>query len=319
MKQAKQSLILCAMALAVITMPARAADIVVGVPNWTSAQVTGFLLKAVLEDNLGLEVETQTGNNAVIFEAMERGSMHVHPEVWLPNQQNLHDEYVKRKGAVAMNPNAVESLQAMCATKWTADTHGIKSIYDLTDPDKAALFDTNGDGLGELWIGPAGWASTEIGQIRAKSYGYAETFELLQIDEALGNAALDAAAKQNKPYVFYCYTPHTMFTLYDLVILDEPDYNKAKWKIVRQKDDPEWLEKSSAEMAFPITYIHIHYAKQLEKTHPDAAALLSNVKLDTDAVGAMMFEVDINKRDPLEVVREWAAKNEARVQSWFGN
>ena len=318
MNKLKLYLVMLAMA-AVASAPARAADIVIGVPNWTSAQVTGQLLKALLEDNLGLEVETQTGNNSVIFEAMERGSMHVHPEVWLPNQQNLHDQYVKDKGVVAMNPNAVESVQAMCATKWTVDNHNIKSIYDLTDPDIAALFDTNGDGLGELWLGPAGWASTEIGLIRAKSYGYGETFELLQIDEALANVALAEAAKQNQPYVFYCYTPHSMFALYDLVILDEPPYDAAGWQVVSQKDDPQWLEKSNVEMAYPPTYIHIHYAKSLEETHPDAAALLSGVKLDSDAVAQMMFEVDEKKRDALEVAREWAQNNSDRVASWFGS
>ena len=36
----------------------------------------------------------------------------------------------------------------------------------------AANFDTDGDGMGEIWIGAAGWASTNIEKIRAKSYGY---------------------------------------------------------------------------------------------------------------------------------------------------
>ncbi len=318
MKHTKKTLILCATMLAV-AVSARAADIVVGVPNWTSVQVTGQLLKVLLEDNLGLEVETQTGNNSVIFEAMERGSMHVHPEVWLPNQQNLHDQYVNQKGAVAMNPNSVASVQAMCVTKYTSDKYGIKSIYDLTDPDNAALFDTNGDGLGEMWIGPKGWASTEIGKIRAKSYGYADTFELLEVDESLGNAALAEAVKQEKPYVFYCYTPHSMFTLYDLVVLEEPPYNKAGWKVVTQQEDPDWLEKSNVEMAYPPTDLNIHFAKSLEETHPDAAVFLSNIKLDADAVSAMMYEVDEKGRDPLEVAREWAANNSARVESWLGN
>lgn len=318
MKNTKRLLILGAVALSV-ALPARAADIVIGIPSWTSVQVTGHLLRVLLEDNFGLDVETQTGNNSVVFEAMERGSMHVHPEVWLPNQQNLHDQYVKDKGAVAMNPHSVKSVQAMCVTKYTADEHGLSSIYDLTDPANAALFDTNGDGLGEMWIGPAGWASTEIGKIRAKSYGYADTFELLQIDEALGNAALAEAVRQKKPYVFYCYTPHSMFTLYDLVVLDEPAYDEANWVFVSQKDDPDWLENSNIEMSFPTTHLHIHYAKALEESHPDAAALLANVQLDADAVAEMMFEVDDKGRDPVEVAREWAAKNSARVDGWLGN
>ena len=60
----------------------------------------------------------------------------------------------------------------MCVTKWTAETHGIKSLSDLTNPDTAALFDTDGDGKGEIWIGASGWASTNVEKIRAKSYGY---------------------------------------------------------------------------------------------------------------------------------------------------
>ena len=314
----RKVLVLCALAPILLAAPARAADVVIGVPNWTSVQVTGHVLKVALEDNLGLEVETQTGSNSVIFEAMERGSMHVHPEVWLPNQQNLHDRYVKEKGVVAFNPRAVESHQAMCATKMTAEKHGVTSIYDLTDPDKVALFDTNGDGRGEVWIGPQGWASTEIWRIRAKSYGFAETMELLTTDEALANAALAEAVRQNRPYVFYCYTPHSMFTLHELVMLEEPPYDPAKWNVIRQQDDPDWLEKSDAGVAWPVTNLHIHWAKSLEESHPDAAALLANVDLDADTVAAMMFEVDEKKRDVGEVAREWVARNSSRVASWLG-
>ena len=84
-----------------VAAPAMAADVVIGVPNWPSVRVTANVLKVVMEENLGLEVELQNGTNPVVFEAMDSGAMHVHPEVWLPNQSNLHDTYVKDKGTVA--------------------------------------------------------------------------------------------------------------------------------------------------------------------------------------------------------------------------
>ncbi|MCY4501045.1 MAG: amino acid-binding protein, partial [Alphaproteobacteria bacterium] len=146
----------------------QAADVVVGVPNWPSAAATASILKVVLEDNLGLKVELQNGTNPVIFEAMDTGSMHVHPEVWLPNQTNLHDKYVKSKGTVRMSPNGVPSFQGMCVTKASAERTGIKAIADLADPDMAKNFDSNGDGLGEVWVGASGWASTNIEKIRAR-------------------------------------------------------------------------------------------------------------------------------------------------------
>ena len=89
---------------------AQAADVVIGVPNWPSVNVTANVLKVVLEDNLGLEVELRTANNAVVFEAMDKNDMHVHPEVWLPNQDNLHNKYVKKNKTVKANPNGIPGV-----------------------------------------------------------------------------------------------------------------------------------------------------------------------------------------------------------------
>ena len=156
----------------------QAADVVIGVPNWVSVNAMAHILKVVLEDNLGVEVELQNATNPIVFEAMDKGTMHVHPEVWLPNQANLYHTYVEEKGSVVQNPNAVISFQGMCVSKATAEQHGVTAITHLTDPDKAALFDSDGDGRGEIWIGATGWASTNVEKIRAKSYGYDQTLEI---------------------------------------------------------------------------------------------------------------------------------------------
>ena len=171
--------------------PALAAEIVIGVPNWPSVAATANILKVAIEENLGLSVELQNGTNPIVFEAMDKGSMDAHPEVWMPNQQNLHDTYVVEKGTVAQNPNGVEAFQGMCVDQATADKYDIKSINDLTDPDKAAIFDTDGNGKGEVWIGAPGWASTNVEKIRAKSYGYDQTLDLVEFDETLAYANLD--------------------------------------------------------------------------------------------------------------------------------
>ena len=133
-----------------LTLPAFAADVVIGVPNWPSVRVTAHVLKTVMEDNLGVDVELQNGTNPVVFEAMDTGAMHVHPEVWLPNQANLEAKYVKDKGTVRQNPNGVNGDQAMCVTEGTAARTGIKDLSELSNPDMAKNFDTDGDGKGEI-------------------------------------------------------------------------------------------------------------------------------------------------------------------------
>jgi glycine betaine/proline transport system substrate-binding protein len=296
---------------------AQAADLVIGVPNWPSVAVTAEVIKVVLEDNLGLEVELQNGTNPIVFEAMDTGSMHVHPEVWLPNQSNLNNTYVKEKGSVRMNPNGVAAFQGMCVTKGTADRTGIKKLSELTNPDMAANFDTDGDGLGEIWIGAPGWASTNVEKIRGKSYGYSETMTLKEMDETLALAEVDNAVAQDQNIAFFCYTPHHMFALHELVILEEPPYDAAKWNVIQPTDDPEWLEKSDAPVAWDLAYLHVHYATSLETELPEAAAVLSKIKLDTDTVSKMTFALVVEKQDPSEFAKNWVAENPDTVENWL--
>jgi len=296
---------------------AQAADVVIGVPNWPSVLATAHVLKVAMEENLGLEVELQNGTNPVVFEAMDTGAMHVHPEVWLPNQTNLNDKFVKTKQSVRMNPNGVAGDQAMCVTKSTQERTGISELSDLTDPDMAKNFDTDGDGMGEIWIGASGWASTNVEKIRAKSYGYDQTMSLKEMDESLALAEVDNAVAQDKDIVFFCYTPHHMFALHELVILKEPAYDEGKWNVLQPTDDPEWLEKSDAGVAWNTAQLHIHYAAVLEEEQPEAAAMLANVQLDTSIVSAMTYALVVEKQDPAEFAAKWVADNASIVDGWL--
>ncbi len=300
-----------------LSVPAFAADVVIGVPNWPSVRATAHVLKTVMEENLGVDVELQNGTNPVVFEAMDTGAMHVHPEVWLPNQANLEAKYVNEKKSVRQNQNGVNGDQAMCVTEGTAQRTGIKELSELSNPDMAKNFDTDGDGKGEIWIGAAGWASTNVEKIRAKSYGYAETMNLKEIDETLALAEVDNAVAQKKNIVFFCYTPHHMFALHKLVILKEPAYDEAKWNVKQPTDDPQWLENSSAPVAWNTAKLKIHYAASLEKSNPEVAKLLSQVKLDTDTVSKMTYALVVEKQDPADFAKKWVSENGSTVDSWL--
>tara|TARA_B100000029_G_scaffold342966_1_gene335343 strand:- start:252 stop:1202 length:951 start_codon:yes stop_codon:yes gene_type:complete len=316
MKMFKKLALSSALALS-LTGNAFAADVVIGVPNWISVTAMAHLVKAVFEDNLGLEVELQNATNPIVFEAMDKGTMDIHPEVWLPNQQNLYNTYVEEKGSVVKAPNAVIAFQGLCSTKMTAEKHGITSVSDLTDPTKSKLLDKDGDGKGDLWIGATGWASTNVEKIKAKSYGYDQTLSLIEMDETLAMAELDAAVAQNQPHVFVCWTPHHMFGLHDLVVLEEPAHDPAKWNVIQPTDDPDWLAKSSAPVAWSDTYLHIHYAKALADKQPQAAQILENLKVSTDQVSDMVFEMTVNKVSGEDVARKFIEENGDLVDSWL--
>lgn len=308
--------ILSSALLCVAPALAQAADVVLGVPNWPTGAATSYILKEVMEENYGLDVEMQTGTNAVIFEGMDRGSIDVHPEVWLPNQQSLHDKYVNERGTVVQGKHGIPAVQGICVTRETSEKYGITSIYDLTNPDVAALFDRDGDGMGELRIEAAA-ASGPVEMVRAKSYGYDQTFELQELDEALHIARLDASVKSKTPYVFFCYKPKHVFAMYDLVMLEEPEHNPDTWHVLQPAEDPNWLENSNADSAWPAAYLYLHYAKSLEERQPLVASMLQNFQLTSDQMTQISYELVVDKMDMESFAKKWVGEHQDVVSLWL--
>ncbi len=315
---ARAALAASAMSLASVSV-ASAADLVLGVPNWPAANATANILKVVIEDNFGLEVELQNGTNPIIFEAMDAGSMHLHPEVWMPNQQNLHDQYVQEKASVVMNTNPVQAVQGMCVPTAIAEEYDIRSIEDLTDPEKMAIFDKDGDGTPEVWIGAPGWASTVIERIRAKSYGYDQTMDLQEYDGTVAWGDLGSAVAANEPWIGFCYDPHFIFVAYDLTILEEPPHDPATWTIIQPTDDPAWLEKSEASTAWNGATLHLHYAASVREDFPEVAAMFDAYQMPSEALSAFGYALSVEDRDVEEYAREWVAENEEIVLGWLTN
>lgn len=305
--------------LLLVALPTMAQDIVIGVPNWSSVNATAHILEVVIEDNLGLDVELQNGTNPIIFEAMDKGSMHVHPEVWMPNQQNLHDTYVKENGTVVMNNNPVQATQGMCLPTYIAEEHDIKSIDDLSDPDKTAIFDLDENGRPEIWIGAPGWASTVIEKIRAKSYGYDQVFELLEYEETIAYANLANATTAKKPWIGFCYAPHYIFVTQELTVLEEPKHNADTWNVIQPTEDPEWLAKSEASTAWDGATLHLHYAKELEDKFPEVAALFAAFQMQGDDLSAMGKALAVDGQEASDFAKAWVSENEDTVLNWLTN
>lgn len=295
-------------------VPAFAADVVVGVPNWPSVTVTANIIKEIVEKNMGMTVELQTGTNPVIFEGMDKDALQVHPEVWLPNQQALVDQYTAK---VELNTHPTSAVQGICVNQAALDA-GIKDISDLTDPTKAALLDSDGNGKGEIYIGATGWASTSVERAKAHGYGYDQVLDMVELDESVAYAQLDTAITGAKPWAGFCYKPHHLFTVHpEMAFLTEPAYDAAGWKVVEPDADPEWLTKSTVAMAWPPAYIQPVFAKALDQTAPQVATLMRNMDVSADELGAFSYSVVVDGKDPAVVASEWIAANPGRVDAWL--
>lgn len=293
-----------------------AADLVIAMPNWSSGQAAANIIKVGLKKEFDIDADAVEMGTLIAFAGLDSGKVDIHPEVWLPNLDNLVKRYVTEAGTVAISPIGVPAWQGICANRVAADKDGIRDISDLSDPRKTAVLDTDGDGRGELWVGAPTWSSTVIERIRAASYGYASTLTLLEMQEDVGMAAVDAAEATERPVVFACYAPHAVFKLHDIVRLTEPPYDAAKWKVVLPNEDAAWLTKSNAAVGWDAAHYHIAYATALREKRPEVTRFLDRIDFKPEEAIDMSYALQVERQDPYAFAEQWVAKNQARVDGW---
>lgn len=293
-----------------------AADLVIAMPNWSSGQAAANIIKVGLKKEFDIDADAVEMGTLIAFAGLDSGKVDIHPEVWLPNLDNLVKRYVTEAGTVAISPVGVPAWQGICANRVAADKDGIRDISDLNDTKKTAVLDTDGDGRGELWVGAPTWSSTVIERIRAASYGYASTLTLLEMQEDVGMAAVDAAEATERPVVFACYAPHAVFKLHDIVRLTEPPYDAAKWKVVLPSEDAAWLTKSNAAVGWDAAHYHIAYATALREKRPEVARFLDRIDFKPEEAIDMSYALQVERQDPYAFAEQWVAKNQARVDGW---
>ena len=320
MKSNKFYALLSSVVLSMTAGTAMAEEVKIGVPSWTGAQAIAHLLGAVVETKIGGKVEYVPGNNATIFQAMDqgKGDIDVHPDVWLPNQESFTKKYVDGAGTVTLAANSYAGNQGYCVSKKFAAEYNITDIADLGRPEVAAAMDSDGNGKGEMWIGAPGWASANVNEVKVRDYGLLDFIEPIRAEEAVKTARIKDSIAKGEGYAFYCYEPHAVWYMFDVVMLSEPTHDPAKYKMVQPSDSANWYDESYVASKDALKQVQIAYSLSLEDRSPAIAEFFSRFSLDANDVSSFAYEISGKGRDPEDVAKEWIAANPARVDVWLG-
>jgi glycine betaine/proline transport system substrate-binding protein len=265
-------------------------------------------------------VEYVPGNNATIFQAMDqgKGDIDVHPDVWLPNQEAFTKQYVDGAGTVTLSSNPYQGNQGFCVSKDFAAEMNITDIADLGRPDVAAAMDSDGNGKGEMWIGAPGWASANVNEVKVRDYGLLDFIDPIRAEEAVKTARIKDSIAKKEGYAFYCYEPHAVWYMFDVVMLTEPTYDPEKYVMVQPSDDPDWYNKSMVASKDALKEVQIAWSNSLGDRSPAIAEFFANFSLTADDVSSLAFEISANGRDAEEVAAEWVNANSERVDAMLG-
>lgn len=277
--------------------PAFAEEVAIGVPSWTGAQAIAHVLGEIVTSRVGGTVEYVPGNNATIFQAMDqgKGDIDVHPDVWLPNQESFTNKYVEEAGTVTLSSNPYEGNQGFCVTKAFGEANDITDIADLGRPDVAAKMDSDGNGLGEMWIGAPGWASANVNEVKTRDYGLLDFVEPIRAEESVKTARIKDSIAKGEGYAFYCYTPHAVWFQFDVQMLTEPTYDPANYVMVQPSDDADWYKNSKVATKDALKEVQIAWSNSLVDRSPAIAEFFSNFALTADIVCSQVITGSCSK------------------------
>jgi len=305
-------LIVASMVFTLGTSWAARKNVIIAEQSWTGSTVICQVMKYVLEKKLDIPVKVTQLNGSITWVGMDKGDVDVFSDIWETAEIEGMKKYTEEKKSCEVVLSYANAPQGWYIPKFVAEEHGIRTIEDLKGKEK--LFDIDGDGQGDLWGGPTSWKVNEITSIKIRDYGL--DFKNLGVEQWAWLATLKAAIVKKKPVIFFYWEPEWLFTEYDLVKIQEPAYDDAKYKFVQKHP-----EQSKITCEFKPTDVWVGISKKMETRLPKAYQFFKNWSIPIEEVNqliAMVTDLDGKKKlSGPDAAKKWVEDNPDIVNAWL--
>ena len=298
--------------------------------GWQSNVPVINIMKIVLEDELGYEVEfvpTLWGPDTFVALANELPNVDIYAENWMPNGQALVDEYVTEKGQVEVVATSYVGRQGFVVPTYVIEGYPERGI-DPMAPDLrsieqlneyADLFDRDDDGRGDLVGGPEGWVCTNMNDWQLESWEL--NYDQIIQDEWISWSMLTAAYYEGEPILLYAYEPTWPALLFGLTWLETPAYSDEAWA-----DYEIWKDwKASKAVAwepgfacgYPDSEVLVVVTDEFSQEYPDAYRFLQNWSIPLEDVTDLSVQIELHNLPAAYVALEYIKKHPELVDQWL--
>jgi glycine betaine/proline transport system substrate-binding protein len=307
-------LIVLSLVLTMGTSWAARKNVIIAEQSWTGSAVICQVMKHVLENKLDTPAKITQLNGAIAWVGMDKGDVDIFSDIWETAEIAGIEKYTKEKKSCEVVLSYPNAPQGWYIPKFVAEEHGIKTIADLKGKEK--FFDIDGDGKGDIWGGPTSWKVNEITSVKVRDYGL--DLETLGVEQWAWLATLKSAVLKKQPVNFYYWEPEWLFTEYELVKIQEPAYEDAKWKFVQGKPS-----ESKITCEIQPTNVWVGMSKKMETRLPKAYKFFKNWSIPINEVNKLIAMVtdlpDSPKLSASEAAKKWVDDNPEIVNAWLKN
>jgi glycine betaine/proline transport system substrate-binding protein len=255
--------------------------------NWEEGVAWTHFVAAVLEDEMGYEVNLTAADAGPAYQSVAQGDQDFIMEAWLPN---LHAPYVEELGDDLVEISVIyeDGVTGLIVPGYMAED-GVTALSDLRDPEVAERLDYKITGID---AGAGMMIKTEEELI--PEYGLDEVgYELVASSSPAMMAAIESAIRNEAYIVGMGWQPHSMFGRFDLVILEQDE--KQIWSL----DD-----------------IKIMGRVGVKDDLPEVVDFFENVFWTNETIGPLMVHIADSNLSTLEAAREWKNENPEIWQDW---
>ena len=267
-------------------------------PNWPSAITFAHIAKAVMEAN-DCSVEQLTGSSAMFLTGLEKGSLDVGMEMWVPNILEIFNRNIYSGNWIPLGKVTDPAVQGVFVPSYVKekfpDLNTVKDLIKYKDEFK----DPEQPSKGRYYPGITGWYSTITESNRAKSY-LGDHFTRYEVGDP---SAIEADLKKNtrlkRPMALYWWSPDLMIAKYNLVQLKEnTPHNAETWPCL---SDPECPNPQAS--AWPDSPIVKVVTNKFFHEAPSLAAQIGNIYLSHEELLKVMKIGDENNGDYAKAVQ----------------
>ncbi|MEX1019639.1 MAG: glycine betaine/L-proline ABC transporter substrate-binding protein ProX [Litorilinea sp.] len=286
-------------------------------PTWDTAWFQTEVFKQMLEElgytvNVIGELPPET-----FYPALARGDADFWADGWFP----LHSEFLESDLVAGMaEPIGFQvragAIQGYLVDAATAEEHGITSVTDMTDPEIAALFDTDGDGTADLTGCDAGWGCEGAINTMLAELELEDSITHVQGTYSLLMADTIARYQRGEPVFFYTWTPN--WTIAELAPGED-----VVWITVPGSEASEGIPgcvEDPCAMGFDANDLRVVANTDFLAANPAAAALLEAVEIplgDIAGQNQLLFEGEDSNDDIARHASEWIENNRETVDGWL--
>lgn len=275
-----------AVALGLAAAPARAEvqceldrPVVFAGLDWDSNAFHTAVAARIMEAGYGCETDVIPGTTLPLVTGLARGDVDIAMEIWLDNVTEPWNKAVEAGQAKSLGTNFPDAVQGWWIPRYLREGDPSRSIEPMA-PDlkhvkdlpkyKELFADPEEPSKGRFYNCILGWNCEVMNTKKLKAYGLEDDYTNFRPGSG---AALAAAIASNyergKPFVAYYWGPTWVLGKYDLVMLDEPAYDKAIWEAMTKSENPEQA------VAYPLVEVVVGVNTKFAEAAPKLVEFLT--------------------------------------------